>query len=156
VTPRVWLLLDARPDAPDIVVRALGEWSRSVGWPPAEARELLFAVREAVCNSVAHAYRDEPAGRIAVDAVVRHDARHGDHIDLTVSDTGSWRPRSDTTRPGYGIPLMRAATARLVISTGTSGTQVHLRSRAMSRAAPTFRGVTPITALRRCEDAPGR
>jgi serine/threonine-protein kinase RsbW len=145
VTAFVRLLLDARPDAPDIVVRALTEWSRSVGWPAAEARDLLFAVREAVCNSVTHAYRGGPAGRIGVEAVVRHGARDGDHIELTVSDTGRWRPRPDSARPGYGIPLMRAATAGLVISTGASGTEVRLRSAPVPRAAPAFGRVSFLT-----------
>jgi serine/threonine-protein kinase RsbW len=145
VTACVRLLLDARPDAPDIVVRALTEWIRSVGWPAPDACDLLLAVREAVCNSVTHAYRGGPVGRIGVEAVVRHGARDGDHIELTVSDTGRWRPRPDSARPGYGIPLMRAATAGLVISTGASGTEVRLRSAPVPRAAPAFGRVSFLT-----------
>jgi serine/threonine-protein kinase RsbW len=144
----VRLLLDVRPDAPDIVVRALAEWSRTVGWPSAEARDLLFAVREAVCNSVTHAYRGRAAGRVGVEAVVRRGGRDGDHIELTVSDTGCWKPPPDTGEPGYGIPLMRAATAGLVIYTGASGTEVRLRSTTVPRGTPALGRVRSITAAR--------
>lgn len=119
------LVLDARSDAPDIAARALARWLCTVGWPAEDAQDLVFAAREAVCNSVDHAYRGEAGGRVDVDAVVRDEAGV---VELTVVDQGQWRPRDDVGRRGYGIPLMRAAVPDVVIGTAGPGTWVRLRS----------------------------
>lgn len=119
------LVLDARSDAADIAARALARWLRTVGWPSEDAQDLVFAAREAVRNSVDHAYPGGAVGRVDVDAVVRDDAGV---VELTVVDQGHWRPRRDVGRRGYGIPLMRAAVPDVVIETAGPGTWVRLRS----------------------------
>jgi anti-sigma regulatory factor (Ser/Thr protein kinase) len=119
------LVLDARSDAPDIAARALARWLRTVGWPSEDAQDLVFAAREAVRNSVDHAYRGGVVGRVDVDAVVRDDAGV---VELTVVDQGDWRASRDAGRRGYGIPLMRAAVSDVVIGTAGPGTWVRLRS----------------------------
>jgi anti-sigma regulatory factor (Ser/Thr protein kinase) len=121
-------VLDARTDAPDIAGRALVGWLRTVGWPSEDAQDLVFAAREAVRNSVDHAYRGRAVGRVGVDAVVRQAGDDAGVVELTVVDQGRWRPGRDAGRRGYGIPLMRATVPDVEIETAGPGTWVRLRS----------------------------
>lgn len=78
---------------------AVGTLASRVGAPAGDVR---LAVSEAVTNSVVHAFRDRPEGRISVAA---HVAR--DRLVVVITDNGGgMRPNPDSGGLGLGIPLI--------------------------------------------------
>lgn len=113
----------------DAVAPTRGElrtWLGRSGVSPEMLTDVLIAAGEAVSNSIEHGHRDNPGGLITL-----HADTFGDHLRVTVADSGKWKPRrvpSDTSR-GRGIDLMRGLVHDVEIQSGDSGTTVHLNAR---------------------------
>ncbi len=85
---------------------------------------MLIAAGEAMSNAIEHGHRDQPGGTISLGAVALVD-----EVQLTITDTGSWKPPQPTTTRGRGIALMRRLMHDVTINTETNGTTVHLSAR---------------------------
>jgi anti-sigma regulatory factor (Ser/Thr protein kinase) len=87
---------------------------------------MLVAAGEAVANAIEHGHRDSPEGIITLRATALVD-----QVQLTVADTGSWKPpqpAADRHR-GRGITLMRALMQDVAIHPDATGTTIHLFAR---------------------------
>jgi serine/threonine-protein kinase RsbW len=133
VTDQLHLSMDADPHLVSVLRHAVQSWLAVMRWPRPAADELVFAISEAVSNSVEHAYRDISTGSVTVDITAVVDAQAGARaIDVVVTDFGRWRPhRPDPTR-GNGLPLMKAVMATSRVETDGTGTRVTMRSLPLS------------------------
>jgi anti-sigma regulatory factor (Ser/Thr protein kinase) len=105
---------------------ALRRWLKSAGVGDEQTMNVLIAVGEALANAIEHGHRDRPEGAVSLRAVAL-----ADRLQLTVSDTGLWKPPDaipDSSR-GRGIALMRALMHEVTIQQRESGTTVHLHAR---------------------------
>jgi serine phosphatase RsbU (regulator of sigma subunit)/anti-sigma regulatory factor (Ser/Thr protein kinase) len=105
---------------------ALRSWLTRVRVNPNQAMDILVAAGEAVANAIEHGHRHSPGGTISLRAIALVD-----HLRLTITDTGSWKPARPTPDPqrGRGITLMRGLMHDVTINHGTAGTTVHLSAR---------------------------
>jgi serine phosphatase RsbU (regulator of sigma subunit)/anti-sigma regulatory factor (Ser/Thr protein kinase)/transcriptional regulator with GAF, ATPase, and Fis domain len=105
---------------------ALRTWLSQARVDPDQAHDMLVAAGEAVANAIEHGHRDSPEGIITLRATISVD-----QVQLTVVDTGSWKPpRPDADRHrGRGITLMRALMQDVTIHPDATGTTVHLSAR---------------------------
>lgn len=130
------LVLAADWISPSVARDRVRAWLRANGWSPAHTDDLVLAVNEAISNSIEHGYEIGPEDPATLDTVEIHGAIHrapdgSRHAELTIRDTGNWRPPSDddhTTR-GQGLRLMRACVDHLTIDGDANGTTVTLHSR---------------------------
>ena len=84
---------------------------------PRALADVLLAVSEVVTNCVVHAYRDQPTGRVAMEA-----ERSGDELVLSVSDRGrGMAPRPDSPGLGLGLPLVGQIARRVDITAPAGG-----------------------------------
>jgi serine phosphatase RsbU (regulator of sigma subunit)/anti-sigma regulatory factor (Ser/Thr protein kinase)/transcriptional regulator with GAF, ATPase, and Fis domain len=106
--------------------KALRSWLTRAGLGPEQAMDVLIAAGEAVANAVEHGHRHGPDGTISLDATVLVD-----QVQLTITDTGSWKPPQPVTEAhrGRGIILMRRLMQDVKISPETSGTTVQLSAK---------------------------
>jgi serine phosphatase RsbU (regulator of sigma subunit)/anti-sigma regulatory factor (Ser/Thr protein kinase) len=105
---------------------ALRSWLTRTRVGPDQARDMLVAAGEAVANAIEHGHRDSPDGIVTLRATALVD-----QVQLTVIDTGSWkppRPVADRHR-GRGITLMRALMQDVAIHPDGDGTTVHMLAR---------------------------
>jgi serine phosphatase RsbU (regulator of sigma subunit)/anti-sigma regulatory factor (Ser/Thr protein kinase) len=117
------LRLAADPQVLAALRRHLGRWLRENEVEAQAAYDLVLACSEASANAAEHAY-PPTQGHFDVEA-----ERDGDHIEIRVSDTGTWRPDNDRDR-GRGLILMRGLTDDVSIQRGEpDGTVVTLRRR---------------------------
>ena len=119
---RLSLQLPAEPDALTQVRRSLDRWLRAVHASTSEAYELTVACGEACANAIEHAYPPRSAD-FRVEA-----ERSDDCVEITVRDTGRWRPSRGKDR-GRGIDLMRALADSVDVKRSDAGTEVRLRRR---------------------------
>jgi serine phosphatase RsbU (regulator of sigma subunit)/anti-sigma regulatory factor (Ser/Thr protein kinase)/transcriptional regulator with GAF, ATPase, and Fis domain len=105
---------------------ALRSWLTRARVNPGQAMDVLVAAGEAVANAIEHGHRHSPGGTISLGATALLD-----RVQLTITDTGSWKPRQPTpdANRGRGITLMRGLMHDVTIDTGTAGTTVHLSMR---------------------------
>jgi serine/threonine-protein kinase RsbW len=130
------LVLAADWISPSVVRDRVRTWLRANHWAPANMDDLVLAVNEAVSNSIEHGYQvgpDDPPGQdtVAVTATIRRAADGSRHVEVTVRDTGVWRPPDEgghSTR-GQGLRLMRACVEHLSVEGGDGGTTVVMHSR---------------------------
>ncbi|MDT5145674.1 MAG: hypothetical protein QOC58_319, partial [Mycobacterium sp.] len=104
---------------------ALRTWLYRAGVDADQTLSVLMAAGEAVANAIEHGHRDSPG------TVTLHASAVADHVHVTVTDTGSWKPpqpAADSHR-GRGITLMRGLMHDVTIQPGTTGTTVELRTR---------------------------
>lgn len=129
--------------APSLARDRVTSWLRLHDWPQEELEDVVFAVSEAVSNSVEHGYEisaDDVAADgqrtggavIEVRGEVTTAREGGRQVVLSIRDDGSWKAPSPTpTDRGRGLPLMRVSMSSMRVSGGATGTTVHLRSRAV-------------------------
>ena len=117
---RFELRLPAEPNALLVMRRTLSRWLDAGNANPRESYELTVACGEACANAIEHAY--PPSGG---DFMLRAMRRNSD-VEITVSDSGSWRPRR-ADDGGRGLDLIRKLVDDLEITPGSSGTTVTLR-----------------------------
>ncbi len=104
---------------------ALREWLTAAGIDPDQAQDVLVAAGEAVTNAIEHGYRHTAGGTITLHATSEVDLLH-----LTITDTGSWKPKqSGYTHRGRGIQIMRALMEDVSIVPQDTGTTVRLSTR---------------------------
>jgi serine phosphatase RsbU (regulator of sigma subunit)/anti-sigma regulatory factor (Ser/Thr protein kinase)/transcriptional regulator with GAF, ATPase, and Fis domain len=105
---------------------ALRSWLASARVDPARAMDVLVAAGEAVANAIEHGHRRTPEGRICLRATTMVD-----RVQLTITDTGSWKPPGAVPDPrrGRGITLMRQLMQDVTIDHDAAGTTVHLSAR---------------------------
>ncbi|HYY74291.1 MAG TPA: SpoIIE family protein phosphatase, partial [Solirubrobacterales bacterium] len=117
------LALPARPASLASMRRAVAQWLRLGGAAEDEVYEVLVACGEACANTVAHAHPAVSDAPFDVRAT-----RDGAEVEITVTDTGRWRPPGDDRR-GRGLTLMRELMDDVDIEPGPNGTRVTLRRR---------------------------
>jgi serine phosphatase RsbU (regulator of sigma subunit)/anti-sigma regulatory factor (Ser/Thr protein kinase) len=105
---------------------ALRGWLTQTRVDPDQAHDMLVAAGEAVANAIEHGHRDTPEGIITLRATALVD-----QVQLTIVDTGSWKPPQTTAdrNRGRGITLMRALMQDVAIHPDATGTTIHLFAR---------------------------
>lgn len=105
---------------------ALRSWLSRARVDPNQALDVLVAAGEAVANAIEHGHRHSPEGTISLGATLR-----ADHLELIITDTGSWKPPQPATEShrGRGIALMEGLMHDVTIQPGAEGTIVHLSAR---------------------------
>ncbi|GAA3885945.1 SpoIIE family protein phosphatase [Saccharothrix violaceirubra] len=107
-------------------VRArLRDWLARCAVPTEQAQSVLVAVGEACANAVEHGHRDV-AGTVVLSA-----AATAADLLVTVADGGTWKRPDENANPhrGRGLPLIRALTDDVRITSDATGTTVELRTR---------------------------
>jgi anti-sigma regulatory factor (Ser/Thr protein kinase) len=120
------LELPARPASLAAMRRAVAQWLRLAGAREDEIYEVLVACGEACANAVAHAHPALSDSSFEVRA-----AQEGSEVEITVRDTGRWRPPADEGR-GRGLAVMRELMDEVEIEPSEKGTTVTLRRRLRS------------------------
>lgn len=123
MTDRLHVAVDAAPHLVAVVRRAVTTWLAAVRWPEPDITGPVFAISEAVSNSVEHAYRDLRLGWIAVDVGV-DDSDKTRVLRILVTDFGSWREGRPGADRGNGMALMRALVDTLDVDTDEDGTRI--------------------------------
>ncbi len=105
---------------------ALRRWLTRASLDPEQTMNVLVAAGEAVANAIEHGHRHSPEGTICLGATALVD-----QVQLTITDTGSWKPPQPSTdsRRGRGIALMRGLMHDVAIEPETTGTTVRLSAR---------------------------
>jgi serine/threonine-protein kinase RsbW len=125
--------------APSLARDRVTAWLRSQAWPQEQLEDVVFAVSEAVSNSVEHGYRipagstERPDGAVVrVEGEIVAAREGGRQAVITIRDRGRWKaPTPGPTDRGRGLPLMRVSSAHVQVLTDRSGTTVVLRSHAV-------------------------
>ncbi|SPM36890.1 ATPase [Mycobacterium rhizamassiliense] len=105
---------------------ALRRWLTRVRIDPDQSMNVLIAAGEAVANAIEHGHRQSPQGTVSLGATALFD-----EVQLTITDTGSWKTPQPAENPhrGRGITLMRGLMHEVTINPDTDGTTVHLSTR---------------------------
>jgi serine phosphatase RsbU (regulator of sigma subunit)/anti-sigma regulatory factor (Ser/Thr protein kinase) len=105
---------------------ALRTWLTQARVDPDQTVDVLVAAGEAVANAIEHGHRHAPEGMIVLGATALVD-----QVQLTITDTGSWKPPQPaaSANRGRGIALMRGLMQDVTIRPGAAGTTVHLSAR---------------------------
>ncbi|WP_082929911.1 SpoIIE family protein phosphatase [Mycobacterium sp. 1164966.3] len=106
--------------------KALRSWLSRARVDPDQTVNVLIAAGEAVANAIEHGHRFDPEGTISLGAIALVD-----HVHVTITDTGSWKPPQPAANPhrGRGITLMRGLMHDVTIKLDTAGTTVRLSAR---------------------------
>ncbi len=102
--------------------RRLAVWLEPIGVSNTGIADIVLVVNEACTNCIEHAYRDADAGPILVDA----DHARG-QIVVDIADRGVWQtpPTQPSTR-GRGLPIMRAVSVGMDVTSSSEGTTVRM------------------------------
>lgn len=105
---------------------ALRRWLVRARVTPEVTMNVVIAAGEAVANAIEHGHRDGGEGTISLTATAQPD-----QVQLTIADTGSWKPPQPAAYPhrGRGTNFMRALMQGVTIEPDTTGTTVHLAAR---------------------------
>lgn len=105
---------------------ALRTWLTRAGVDHDQIQDVLIATGEAVANAIEHGHRDRPRGTVSLRAIAIHD-----RLQVTVTDTGVWKPpsRLPGISRGRGIHLIRGLMEDFTIDSGEAGTTVHMYAR---------------------------
>ncbi len=125
MTDHLHVAVDAEPHLLSVLRHAVHHWLMAMRWPELAAEEIVFAIGEAVSNSVEHAYRDLRAGRVTVDLTSLAEPRA---MHVVVTDFGRWRPHLPDPARGNGLALLDAIVAWSRVETDETGTRVTMRS----------------------------
>ncbi|TRW77598.1 SpoIIE family protein phosphatase [Mycolicibacterium sp. 018/SC-01/001] len=122
------LALDMPADVAELAASrtALRTWLGSAGVAADQTLDVLIAVGEALANAIEHGHRDTPNGTVSLSACA-----FADRLDVTVRDTGTWKPPAATpaVHRGRGLGLMRALMQDVSIKSQATGTTVHMQTR---------------------------
>ena len=130
--PPAPLIVQVAADEPSCValLRArLRQWLPTAGIGGPEASDIVIAAGEAVANAFEHATADRLAGAAPVQITLTARVAYTT-VQLTVADTGSWRPPpADREQPapgtrGHGIIFMHALMDDVTIDPSAHGTTV--------------------------------
>jgi serine/threonine-protein kinase RsbW len=117
--------IPAEPAALRTLRHRLLEWALSTGIPQDRAHDIVLAGYEALANVADHAYHGGEPGHVDLDA-----AMYSGHVEVVITDHGSWRPSDDDRTPvpirGRGLLLVHASADRAEVRTGAEGTVVTL------------------------------
>jgi serine/threonine-protein kinase RsbW len=103
--------------APSVARKAVKDFLRGRGADPGALSDVLLAVSEVVTNCVVHGYREQPGGRVAIEA--QHS---GSRLMLSVADRGGgMAPRTDSPGLGLGLPLVGRVAKRVDITAQDGG-----------------------------------
>ncbi len=109
--------IPADTGAPSVARKAVKDFLRGVGVDPGALSDVLLAVSEVVTNCVVHAYREQPGGKVDLEA-----RRNGDRLLLSVADSGAgMAPRHDSPGLGLGLPLVGRVAERVDITPQAGG-----------------------------------
>jgi len=122
------LRLAAEPRVLAPLRHTIRRWLRDLDATPQETYDILVASGEACANAIQHAYG---AREGFVDVTL---AAVDEWAEVTVRDSGSWRPKSPALG-GRGLHLMQGLMDSVETRTGPDGTMVRLRRRLRSRGA---------------------
>jgi PAS domain S-box-containing protein len=109
----------------------LRQWLPAAGVGSREATDIMIAAGEAIANSFEHAAAGRPADAAPVQITLTARAAP-DMVQLTIADTGSWRPPpADREQPapgtrGHGVIFMHALMDDVTIEPSEHGTTVTL------------------------------
>lgn len=120
VLSRFWLEVLATPARLAEIRREVADWLHAIDVDEQVGTDVVLTVNEACTNCIEHAYRDQAAGPIRIQAL-----RTSDWVTLWVSDFGTWK--SPDTRPstrGRGLPIMSAMSNDLTVDRTRDGTTV--------------------------------
>jgi anti-anti-sigma factor len=138
--PPLRLDLSAEPVQLAQVRRAVRRWTAEASLPPDAIEDLLLTLGEATGNAAEHAYRDaDVPGRVVVELHLDDDGG----VDVSVADTGSWRPPpADPGFRGRGLRIISALARDVDLSAGPTGTVLRfvLTPSAEKSAVPRPRG----------------
>jgi PAS domain S-box-containing protein len=132
--PPAPLTVQMPADAPSCLAllrASLRQWLPAAGIGRREATDIMIAAGEAAANAVEHATVGGPADAAPVQITLTARAAHT-MVQLTVADTGSWRPPpADREQPGpgtrgHGIIFMHALMDHVTIDPSAHGTTVTL------------------------------
>lgn len=116
---------DASADRLAIVRHRLTAWLRGASVADDVASDVVLAVGEACSNSIEHAYRDRPQGRMRVEAEIGDE-----EIVVRVVDFGAWQtPAADPGTRGRGLQLIRVVSSTSDVGPGADGTTVAMNFR---------------------------
>lgn len=103
----------------------LAAWLQSAGVPHALTADIVLVVNEACTNCVEHAYREQTAGTMLIEAQVSDG-----EVRTRVTDSGSWKtPAANPGNSGRGLLLMRALSDAMELDDTATGTTVDLTFR---------------------------
>lgn len=102
-----------------------GEWlSDNFAISDEHMYAIILASYEALANAAEHAYAGEAEpGTMTIEA---SHAPSSDHLAVTISDRGQWRPPAGNRFRGRGLPLIRALCDRPTFLKEASGTTLTL------------------------------
>jgi PAS domain S-box-containing protein len=126
---RLHLDLPTNPKSLGTLRRTVGRWLEPLGATSVESNDIQVSCHEACSNAMEHGYRFREA-MIDVDAEF-----DGEHVQLTVADSGGWREKRDSDR-GRGLELIRALMDEVEVSAGEDGTVVRMRKRLSEPVGP--------------------
>lgn len=117
------ITLPADPETLAVSRGRLREWLNAAGFDPETAADVLLAAGEATANATEHAVlgADSPV-LITVSAAIC-----GGVLELTVSDTGCWKPATVSSgHRGHGMHLINALMTSVELKTSPGGTTVFM------------------------------
>ncbi|HKX17818.1 MAG TPA: SpoIIE family protein phosphatase, partial [bacterium] len=136
------LTLPAEPESAAVIRQTVRRLARIAGMDGARTAALTVAVGEAVNNAIEHAYR------VAGGAVHVQGACDAGAVNITIRDTGTWRPAHADDGGGHGLRLIEQLADSLHVRQTPSGTTVVIVMR-LSQPPAALRPPTataPVTA----------
>jgi PAS domain S-box-containing protein len=116
---------DATADKLAGIRQRLTGWLRAADVPDELAADIVLVVNEACTNSVEHAYRGHPRGKMLLEA----EAVDGE-VHVRVGDSGSWKkPAVNPGNSGRGLVLMRALSDSVEVDSTPVGTTIEINFR---------------------------
>jgi PAS domain S-box-containing protein len=116
---------DATADKLAGIRHRLTGWLRAADIPGELAADIVLVVNEACTNSVEHAYRGHPRGKMLLEA----EAVDGE-VHVRVGDSGSWKkPAVNPGNSGRGLVLMRALSDSVEVDSTPVGTTIEINFR---------------------------
>ena len=121
IADRFSLTIPAVPGELASMRALLRRWLRQAEGSEEEVAEILTAAGEAAANAIEHGGGHGP---FEVAGVL-----NGDEVDLTIRDSGTWRPNSPDRGGGRGLVLIRELMDEVEVTRADGGTTVRMKRR---------------------------